>query len=655
MSGQLNSKQNSVSTKQEEDNDEEEAVASPNLPAWKRYWAKCQSCFTKSKDKPKPKRQWRREKVNDSDNEDDNSVQDVEINETSISSNKKGEPSALEQQDLQEQKERSACVTIQCLIRRFLSRVYRRQKMEEAIIAAELHAGNETASYQSRKRAKLESRAARVGLEHFTVCYVQDLLSTSSMFIIQTVAITLIQKHFRGHLVRRKIYLARNKIPPKPKEKRRQYMPTVARRVWARKDFTPEGGWPAMKWSVITYDIHEHVEVPPKGRDFGLKTRKVQLPARSQRTKDIVVSDTNSWVGIPVNVEPISVIKRRAVLRQQELALMEGVSPYVGPQFRPIVVKPPAPLKGVAAIKALGWNSKMIDRRKGPAAGKRAYKIIDPYSNAALAADLSTVAMSKTTNANLLTLGSSLDQPSVSSTVSDSSNRHNESISKRGIGMNVWSGSLQDKSSMHVPGQYHILPTDSTELLTHTQGKVVQLITPIRGTAKPLSSRHKAALRDAKLLPEDLEEQYALEQIMQQARPPSNRSFSKLQNQRKEDHFASEVAMQDPMKWTQTVRGRLRLSAAALATSLQTQHSPKVAVDNDPWSRSTYVPKRELPSKVLVWPKQAKQSYKIKYSWLPQTLVKDGAMAVYADIRDETRKLQRNATLTDKPRTKSKS
>ena len=70
---------------------------------------------------------------------------------------------------------------------------------------------------------------------------------------------------------------------------------------------------------------------------------------------------------------------------------MEYISPLVGPQFRPPELRPPMPLKGTAALKAMGWNKDMIDRRVAPTTDKRSYKVIDPYSSAALAADLATV------------------------------------------------------------------------------------------------------------------------------------------------------------------------------------------------------------------------------------------------------------------------
>jgi hypothetical protein len=208
--------------------------------------------------------------------------------------------------------------------------------------------------------------------------------------------------------------------------------------------------------------------------------------------------------------------------------------------------------------------------------------------------------------------------------------------------MRVWTGGLEDNTSLHVPGQGSPSGArgDQIELLTHDTGKVVQLITPIRGSVKPLSSKHQAALRQAKLLPEDLEEQYALAQI--RANPEGGNTRKARERRRKRaEAAATEVAMQNPTKWTQTVRGRLRVAASTLAHEMRLEQEPLLDVDKDPWSRSTYVPKQELPSKVLVWPKKPKQSYTVKYSWLPQTMVKDAAISVYKDIRDADDKARR--------------
>jgi hypothetical protein len=136
------------------------------------------------------------------------------------------------------------------------------------------------------------------------------------------------------------------------------------------------------------------------------------------------------------------------------------------------------------------------------------------------------------------------------------------------------------------------------------------------------------------LLPENLEEQYALEEV--RAEGAKNASLPKTVR-RKKSHkaMAKTIAMHDPSKWTETVGGQLRVAAFNLASDMKEDRAPFQAVDEDPWSRSTYLPKAELPSRVLVWPKKPKQSYKVKYSWLPQNMVKNAAVSVYKDLRQE--------------------
>ncbi len=50
--------------------------------------------------------------------------------------------------------------------------------------------------------------------------------------------------------------------------------PETFRRIWARKNFLPDGGWPG-KADRIVYDMWEHHHQPPAGQGFGLKTNKV--------------------------------------------------------------------------------------------------------------------------------------------------------------------------------------------------------------------------------------------------------------------------------------------------------------------------------------------------------------------------------------------
>lgn len=60
----------------------------------------------------------------------------------------------------------------------------------------------------------------------------------------------------------------------KPKKYPSRLTLETFRRVWARRDYMPLDGWPG-RADHVDYDMWEFADHPPKGRDFGLKTKKV--------------------------------------------------------------------------------------------------------------------------------------------------------------------------------------------------------------------------------------------------------------------------------------------------------------------------------------------------------------------------------------------
>lgn len=89
-----------------------------------------------------------------------------------------------------------------------------------------------------------------------------------------------IQRVFRGY-VGRSIYayylmLSKQLKLKKPKPPPTRFTVETFRRIWARKNFVPEGGW-AGKMDFIEYDMWEHTDIPPKGLGFGMKSHKVIL------------------------------------------------------------------------------------------------------------------------------------------------------------------------------------------------------------------------------------------------------------------------------------------------------------------------------------------------------------------------------------------
>ncbi|KAJ1441104.1 hypothetical protein B484DRAFT_415253 [Ochromonadaceae sp. CCMP2298] len=59
--------------------------------------------------------------------------------------------------------------------------------------------------------------------------------------------------------------------------------------------------------------------------------------------------------------------------------------------------------------------------------------------------------------------------------------------------------------------------------------------------------------------------------------------------------------------------------------------------DEEMWrSRSTYIPKKEVVAKVVVWPKASRQHYQLKYTWIPQPLVHNAVNDLFYEktVRD---------------------
>ena len=68
--------------------------------------------------------------------------------------------------------------------------------------------------------------------------------------------------------------LAKQLRVPKPKPPPNRFKLEVFRRIWARKDYVPEGGWPG-KADFIEFNMWDYIYHPPKGNKYGLKTHKV--------------------------------------------------------------------------------------------------------------------------------------------------------------------------------------------------------------------------------------------------------------------------------------------------------------------------------------------------------------------------------------------
>jgi hypothetical protein len=556
------------------------------------------------------------------------------------------------------------------MIRGLVARKRYKKKFMKAIAANEGHYKGEVKARIARKQAISNRRTGQVAAYIFVRQYVVDLLDTSALFLVQSVAAVTLQSNFRGAITRKKLAYRPPERPSKAKLTR--FTPQTIRRAWARSEFIPKGGWPGRASLVVEYDFREYKDRPPKGNTFGVKTPKVHANVRSQEELDILTENQYSWVGLPVQVEPQIVGDRNKLRRKQNLMLLEGASPFVGPQFVPPVIAPPQAQKGLTAIRGLGWREDMIDNRKVVERdGKRAYNIIDPYSSAALAADLATVVKNsdftftkspsklseRERNATLSSavhhLGSSLEEKSVNSLSSfESSMQQSVRTAKSGgnrrvngkIGLGVWDGSLTDHDKVSSTTM-----NESVSHLTSEDAEVIQLITPTRGYPKPLSSHRTKALAQAGLLPDQLGQTFELNQRQQLIDHEKTTIFEhhgkdkrldkmrqkelvKQKHQGRVKVHSDQNLMENDMNWKRGINYRLVEGANRLAEELD----DSVNLDDDPWSRSTYKPKKEYTGKVVVWKKKPPEYYKYKYQWLPQTMLKQSVLDVYPDKRAPT-------------------
>jgi len=249
---------------------------------------------------------------------------------------------------------------IQKMVRRFLAQFKRKRQWK--------HACAEAGKFYVKKGEEKKTRQARrkngVLMQNtFVRTYVSDLLQTGRVYILQSFCVVKIQRLYRGYLVRRVLSFAQSfRRQRNPPVKNKRVTAEMARRVWARTEFEPVGGWPngIKKQKILEYDMGEYADKPPAGRDFGLKTFKVVLSARNAREERVLTKDPAAWVGIPILVEPYKLWQTRERERRTSLMLLSGTTPYS--EHRHVELTPKPKAKGLAYLRELGWREEYIDR-----------------------------------------------------------------------------------------------------------------------------------------------------------------------------------------------------------------------------------------------------------------------------------------------------
>merc|ERR1711871_1322451 len=67
-------------------------------------------------------------------------------------------------------------------------------------------------------------------------------------------------------------------------------------RLWAWRHFEPEGGCRVDKRSPY-YDMWSHIDNPPKGESYGVRSHKILANDQSLTSLHRLATDENSWVG----------------------------------------------------------------------------------------------------------------------------------------------------------------------------------------------------------------------------------------------------------------------------------------------------------------------------------------------------------------------
>ena len=193
---------------------------------------------------------------------------------------------------------------------------------------------------------------------------------------IHTTHVHSTQALYRGYRTRKRYNLKR--LLRRPKLRPTRITSAMARRVWARAEFEPKGGWPGMRTSVLEYDLFEHADRPPSGRDYGVKTYKVVASARSRREEQVLRADGGAWVGLPVHLEPHELYARRRREQQPATMLLHGTTPYR--EHRTVKLRSPPRLQGLALLKSLGWRDDLVDRETPvvPPAQRTGYQMVNP-------------------------------------------------------------------------------------------------------------------------------------------------------------------------------------------------------------------------------------------------------------------------------------
>ncbi len=576
-----------------------------------------------------------------------------------------------------------AASKIQSIIRLFLSKFIVREAWNDAV-----DEGTDYWDYyqeHSDNTVMVKFRKRRAGIyvkNHFSRKYVSDILVTGVNHMLRRHAATSIQAVWRGYRVRLK-YLSYRKKHPRFKKVlvKSRISDSSYRQIWSRTLFEPlADGWP-VKPSALEYDMMQHKDKPPAGNEYGVRTYKVILAPRNEREKNVLLRDTNSWVGLPIYVQSSREYKVDSDPHKNSLykKSLSYRSAYTVPVVNLPPPKKPPPLKGDKALVAMGWNKPEKNQDKKSVADgykkpQALYKLtIEQGSNSDSTTSpsrpvTSTSLYSNNPSTPSITGGHAPALPELPSIFNDSFKEDFQSYDETVIHLETemaakgdTSKQQADKYEPELSRSYLMAIRKEIAALNEQRfgykGSVqqkIRVVTPLRGGQKYISSLHQKAFEYSRkygafALPPTLEET-ASEEIEKYKDDfgvnLGNVKVKELLFDKYRDYTSSQyggLSTHDTVEEATTKESKISVLKQSSWGSVKSrvENTPlnevSAAADGGLQSRSLLRLRPVVEGKVRVWPIKKKKHYKLRYTWIPQKMVHKAVNIAYNDeIADDS-------------------
>eukprot|EP00602_Paraphysomonas_sp_CaronLab_P011458 CAMPEP_0185043294 /NCGR_PEP_ID=MMETSP1103-20130426/42824_1 /TAXON_ID=36769 /ORGANISM="Paraphysomonas bandaiensis, Strain Caron Lab Isolate" /LENGTH=547 /DNA_ID=CAMNT_0027583453 /DNA_START=677 /DNA_END=2321 /DNA_ORIENTATION=+ len=479
-----------------------------------------------------------------------------------------------------------------------------------------------------------------------------------------------IQRAWRG-MVGRSIasyfmMLASQLRPKKQRPPPSRFRSDVLRRIWARKSFEPEGGWPG-KMDFVDFDMWEHDYVPPKGNTYGLKTHKIRGAPQTKREKDLLLRDKNAWVGFPVDIMTAEEAKKPIPDRILEF---RHTSPYRVPVIaHDDTLHAPKRLTGLQTLYALGWKNPLQEENQTLRGVQCdwATDFVRPWMEESAARreekkrediNFSTGVFKASRTTSPIKKGKSndpiLDNESVSiqpRAIAQARVRSAELASSVPLPITL-NGSLARSQGEYIGvSQVVDSPTKSNSLESKTfQGPGREVVSPQRGAVKPVvgqpiaigplteelasgkrSIQALARAEEKKLLHLTQDNPTYLP-VHHQGIASGNRYFRDVSTN-------SPRPVGDQLKSASSAWQKLRSDVSTITYGTKTRSD--ISSRHPMGEFGVHMPREDrLEKRTRPWPVKPRRYFKLQYSWLPEHMVQEAAAEIYTDDAELIRQKQ---------------